>query len=81
MKSNKNFGHVLCAIFYTYCYYNFNSSGIFAHMSSFSVIRNQALEQGQVMAAVKVQIIATSNVRNGLKLGKICKKVILYTKM
>ena len=31
MKSNKNFGHVLCAIFYTYCYYNFNPSGIFAH--------------------------------------------------
>ena len=52
MKSNKNFGHVLRAIFYTYCYYNFNPSGIFAHMTSFSVIRNQALEQGQVMAAV-----------------------------
>ena len=52
MKSNKNFGHVLRAIFYTYCYYNFNPSGIFAHMSSFSVIRNQALEQGQVKAAV-----------------------------
>ena len=53
MKSNKNFGHVRRAIFYIYCYYNFNPSGIFAHMtSSVSVIRNQALEQGQVMAAV-----------------------------
>ena len=52
MKSNKNFGHVLRAIFYTYCCYNFNPSGMFAHMTSFSVIRNQALEQGQVMAAV-----------------------------
>ena len=59
MKSNKNFRRVLRAIFYTYCYYNFNP-GIFAHMTSFSVIRNQALEQGQVMAAVnsrKVQIM------------------------
>ena len=53
MKSNKNFEHVLRAIFYTYCYYNFNPSGIFAQMTSFSVtFRNQALEQGQVMAAV-----------------------------
>ena len=51
IKSNTNFGHVLHAIFYTYCYYNFNPSGIFAHMTSFSLIRNQALEQGQVMAA------------------------------
>ena len=42
----------LHAIFYTYCYYNFNPRGIFAHMTPFSVIRNQALEQGQVMAAV-----------------------------
>ena len=24
IKSNKNFGHVLREIFYTYCYYNFN---------------------------------------------------------
>ena len=37
---------------YTYCYYNFNLWGIFVHMTSFSLIRNQALEQGQVMAAV-----------------------------
>ena len=42
----------LYSIFYTYCYYNFNPWGIFAHMTSFSLIRNQALEQGQVMAAV-----------------------------
>ena len=35
----------LYSIFYTYCYYNFNPWGI-------SLIRNQALEQGQVMAAV-----------------------------
>ena len=49
IKSKRNFGHVLRVIFYTYCYYNFNPSGIFA---SFSLIRNQALEQGQVMAAV-----------------------------
>ena len=46
-------------------------------MTSFSVIRNQALKQGQVMAAVNSR---TSNVRNGLKFGKICKKV-MYTKM
>ena len=53
IKSNTNFGHVLRAFFYTYCYYNFNPWGIFAHMTSFSLIRNrQALEQGQVMAAV-----------------------------
>ena len=54
IKSNTNFGHVLCAIFYTYCYYNVNARGIFAHMTSFSliIIRNQALEKGQVMAAV-----------------------------
>ena len=52
IKSNKNFGHVLRAIFYTYCYYNFNPSGIFAHLTSFSLIRIQVLEQGQVMAAV-----------------------------
>ena len=63
MKSNKNFGHVLCASFYTYCYYNFNPSGIFVHMTSFSVIRNQALEQGQVISGsrkflkIKVQIM------------------------
>ena len=42
----------LYSIFYTYCYYNFNPFGISAHMTSFSLIRNQALEQGQVMAAV-----------------------------
>ena len=42
----------LYSIFYTYCYYNFNPWGIFAHITSFSLIRNQALEQGQVMAAV-----------------------------
>ena len=75
MKSTKNFGHVLRAIFYTYRYYNFNPSGIFAHMTSFSVIRNQALEQGGKFSKIKVQKNATSNVRNGLKLGKICKKV------
>ena len=54
-------------------------------MTSFFLIRNQALEQGQVMAAVtsrnKSKKRMTSNVRNGLKFGKICKKVILYTKM
>ena len=52
-------------------------------MTSFSLIRNQALEQGQVMAAVlgnKSKKRMTSNVRNGLKFGKICKKVILYPK-
>ena len=60
---------------------------IFVHMTSFSVIRNQALEQGQVMAALNIIVgnkspnNETSNVRNGLKLGQICKKVILYTKM
>ena len=42
----------LYSIFYTYCYYNFNLWGIFEKMTSFSLIRNQALEQGQVMAAV-----------------------------
>ena len=30
---------------------------------------------------VKSKKSMTSNVRNGLKFGKICKKVILYTKM
>ena len=39
----------LYSIFYTYCYYNFN---VFEKMASCSLIRNQALEQGQVMAAV-----------------------------
>ena len=52
IKSNTNCGHVLRAIFYTYCYYNVNPWGIFAKMTSFSLIRTQALEQGQVMAAV-----------------------------
>ena len=50
-------------------------------MTSFSLIRNQALEQGQVMAAVnsrkKVKKRMTSNVRNGLKFGKICKKHLM----
>ena len=55
-------------------------------MTSFTLIRNQALEQGQVMAAVnsrklKVKKRMTSNVRNALKFGKICKKVILYALM
>ena len=50
-------------------------------MTSFSLIRNQALEQGQVMVAVNSRNKRmTSNVRNGLKFGKICKKVILYMK-
>ena len=42
----------LYSIFCTYCYCNFNPWGIFAHMTLFSLIRNQALEQGQVMAPV-----------------------------
>ena len=54
-------------------------------MTSFSLIRNQALEQGQLIAAEnsrkKSKKRMTSNVRNGLKFGKINKKVILYTKM
>ena len=54
-------------------------------MTSFFLIRNQALEQGQVMAAKflrnKSKKTMTSIVRNGLKFGKISKKVILYTKM
>ena len=44
----------LQAIFYTYCYYNIISTRqVFLRMTSFSLnIHNQALEQGQVMAAV-----------------------------
>ena len=49
IKSNTNFGHVLRAIFYTYCYYNVNPWGIFENMTSFSLIRNQALEQGHIL--------------------------------
>ena len=84
-QSNKNFGLLLRAIFYSCCYYNVNPWGIFEHLTSFSLIRNQALEQGQVMAAVNSRKWKSkkmiSNVRNGLKFGKICKKGILYTKM
>ena len=84
-ENNKNFGHVLRTIFYTYCYYNFNTWGIFEYLTLFSLIRNQALKQGQVRAAVnsrnKSPNKITSNVRNRLKFRKICKKVILYTKI
>ena len=42
---------------------------------SFSLIHNQALEQGQVMAVVNShKKRMTSNVSNGLKFGKMRKK-------
>ena len=55
-------------------------------MTSFSLIHNQALEQGQVMAAVFSEIKVKKErllmfAGNGLKFGKIYKKVMLYTKM
>ena len=52
IKSNKNFGSHICAIFYINCYHNFNPCGIFEKMTSFSQIFNQDLEQGKLMAAV-----------------------------
>ena len=52
MKNMSKVFVALHAIFYTYGNYNFNPWSIFAHLTSFSLIRNQALEQGQVMAAV-----------------------------
>ena len=57
IKSNKNFDHVLRAIFHTYCYYNFNPWGIFARMTSFSLIRNQALDGGRKFSEIKVEKI------------------------
>ena len=56
IKSNKNFGHVLRAMF-------------FFIVIIISILGNKSKKR------------MTCNVRNGLKFGKICKKVILYTKM
>ena len=50
--------------FLYYCYYNFNPSGIFVHIPSFSVIHNQALEH------------STRSNNGGLKFSK---KILLIT--
>ena len=85
IKNNKNFGAYIRAIFDISCYYNFNPCGIFEKMTSFSLILNQDLEQGKLMAAVnsrkKGPKTASSNVRNTLKFGKISRKDLLCTKM
>ena len=52
IKNNENLGSYIRAIFYTTCYYNFNSCGIFENMASFTPILKQDLEQGKLMEAV-----------------------------
>ena len=69
-----------CAI----SYYNFNLSGIFENMTSFTPIFNQELEQGKLMAALNLANKGPKNVRcnvrNRLKSGKISKKDLSCTK-
>ena len=36
----------------TNCYYNFNPGGISENMTSFTLIRNEELEQGKLMATL-----------------------------
>ena len=50
MKNKSKVFVALRAIFYTNYYYIFNLWGIFEPLTSLSLIHNQALEQGQVMA-------------------------------
>ena len=55
-------------------------------MTSFSLnlqpsLGTRSSNGGRKFSEIKVKKRMTSNVRNGLKFGKICKKVILYTKM
>ena len=47
IKSNTNFEHVLRAIFYTYCYYNVNPWGIFAHTPNSQMTANLGRVSGQ----------------------------------
>ena len=35
-----------------FCYYNFNPGGISENMTSFTLIRNEELEQGKLMATL-----------------------------
>ena len=61
IKSNKNFGSYIRAIFYINCYHNFNPCGIFEKMTSFSQIFNQDLEQGKFVAAVNSRKLRSKN--------------------